>query len=301
MPMSKKVVIEQCGRDITGEELETIRETVQMFPKLSRTELTATICEHLEWFAPTGACKLDACANLLEKLENEGLVKLPEKVELVKRKRKPIVHTEKTSPQPAIACSLKELGTVNIEIAKDEASKQLWNEYVHRYHYLGYKKPFGTFIRYFITSDRGILGCIMFCGAAKSLRLREKWIGWTVKQRARNQAWVINNNRFLIFPWVQVKNLASHVLGKITRRIGNDWLEQWGYEPVLMETFVDPKLYAGSCYKAANWQYLGMTTGMGLPRKGKVYTSSPKMILMMPLTKNFREVLCAEELKGRIL
>ena len=113
------------------------------------------------------------------------------------------------------------------------------------------------FIRYFITSDRGILGCIMFCGASKSLKLRDKWIGWTTRQKARNQGWVINNNRFLILPWVQVKNLASHVLGKVTRRISKDWLERWGFEPVLMETFVDPEFYAGSCYKAANWQYLG--------------------------------------------
>ena len=301
MPGSKKTALVQCGRDITTEELGTIRETVEMFPKLSRSELTATICEHLEWFAPTGACKLDACAKLLEKLEDEGLLKLPEKIETPKKKRKPVAHTTQTSPRPDMICTLKELGTVHLEIVQEDTSKKLWNEYVSRYHYLGYKHPFGTYIRYFITSDQGILGCIMFCGAAKSMKLRDKWIGWTIRQKARNQGWVINNYRFLILPWVQVKNLASHVLGKVTRAIKNDWLEQWGFEPVLMETFVDPQLYAGSCYKAANWQYLGMTTGEGLARKGKTYSTTPKMILVMPLTKKFREILCSKDLQGRIL
>ncbi len=301
MPENKKNTLIQCGRDITLEELDTIRETVEMFPKLSRSELTATICEHLEWYAPTGACKLDACANLLEKLEEEGFVRLPEKVPTPKKKRKPVVHTTKTRPQPDMVCTLKELGAVHLEIVQEETSKKLWNEYVSRYHYLGYKHPFGTYIRYFITSERGILGCLMFCGAAKSMKLRDQWIGWTNRQKTKNQGWMINNNRFLILPWVQVKNLASHVLGKVSRRIKNDWLEKWGFEPVLMETFVDPQLYAGSCYKAANWQYLGMTTGEGLPRKGKTYSSTPKMILVMPLAKKFRETLCSNDLQGRIL
>ena len=120
MPASKKTALVQCGRDITAAELGTIKETVEMFPKLSRSELTATICEHLEWFAPTGACKLDACAKLLEKLEEDGLLKLPEKIETPKKKRKPVAHTAKTSPQPDIICTLKELGTVHLEIVQED-------------------------------------------------------------------------------------------------------------------------------------------------------------------------------------
>jgi hypothetical protein len=133
-----------------------------------------------------------------------------------------------------------------------------------------------------------------------SLRLRDKWIGWTETQRLKNLAWVINNARFLIFPWVQVKNLASHVLGKALRCVKDDWLEHWGYSPVLAETFVDPVHYQGSCYKAANWQYLGMTTGEGLVRKAKSYKTTPKMIFVMPIVKDFRSFLCSDQLKGRV-
>ncbi len=118
----------------------------------------------------------------------------------------------------------------------------LWNEYVLRYHYLRYKKPFGYVLRYFIVSERSLLGCLMFAGAAKAQAARDRWIGWTQIQRIRNLAWVINNSCFLIFPWVQVKNFASHVLGMVARRVKEDWQERWGYSPVLAATFVDPQL-----------------------------------------------------------
>ena len=175
----------------------------------------------------------------------------------------------------------------------------LWQQYVARYHYLGYKKPFGYTLRYFIKSDRGRLGCILYSGAAKCMGARERWIGWTEAQRLRNLPWVINNSRYLIFPWVKVSNLASHVLGQISRQIRGHWQEIWGYSPVLMETFVDPQHYQGSCYQAANWQYVGMTTGQGLVRAGKRFQTSAKKIFLKPLVKNYRELLCSQKLVGR--
>jgi len=169
-----------------------------------------------------------------------------------------------------------------------------------RYHYLGYSKPFGYVMRYFIRNDNKILGCILFAGAAKSMTARDRWIGWTEDQRLKNLAWVINNSRFLIFPWVNIKNLASHALGKAARSLRDDWQKRWGYQPVLMETFVDPELYRGTCYQASNWEYLGMTTGQGLARKGRTYTTSPKKIYVRPLVKNFRRILCNENLIGKV-
>jgi hypothetical protein len=239
---------------------------------------------------------------LLEKLERKGLVRLPRTQEEYARKgpQRAISLTSRTDPQSDISDNLRDIGTVRVEVVKDKASTGLWNEYVSRYHYLGYKRPFGYFLRYFIESERGFLGCLLFSGASKALRVRDRWIGWSQKQRLRNLAWIINNSRFLIFPWVGVKNLASHVLSQAERRIKDDWMERWGYSPVLLETFVDPQHYDGSCYKGANWQYLGMSTGEGLVRKGKIYTTSPKMILVKPLVKDFRSVLCCEQLKGRM-
>jgi len=292
----------QSGREVTVKEISEIQETVCSFPNLSLSELTATICEHLEWFTASGGYKMDACMKLLKKLEAKDLMQLPARREEYQRNRgeKPIPLTNRTNPGADINCTLKQLAPVRVEVVKDKESTKLWNEYVLRYHYLGYKRPFGYFLRYFVLYDRGLLGCILFSGASMALKLRDKWIGWTETQRLRNLAWVVNNSRFLIFPWVQVKNLASHVLGKALKHIKDDWLRQWGYSPVLAETFVDPIYYQGSCYKAANWQYLGMTTGEGLVRKGKSYKTTPKMIFVRPLIAYSRSLLCSDQLKGRV-
>ena len=292
----------QCGREISGEELKEIKETVDLFPRLSRQELALTLCEHLGWITASGSYKTDACLKLLEKLESEGIVKLPEKRgnrPHYQRKR-PISFSSRTDAGFDIICKLKEMGEVGLEVVKDKASTEIWDEYVSRYHYLGYKRPFGTFLKYFIVSDKGILGCLLFAGAAKALGVRDKWIGWGNHERLRNLGWVINNTRFLIFKWVRVKNLASHVLGRIGRQIREDWFKRWGYRPVLMETFVDPRHYYGSCYRGSNWQYLGMTTGEGLVRKGKGYSTTPKMIFVKALVKDFRSVLCSDHMRGRV-
>lgn len=302
MSEKKITAINQCGREITVQEIEEIKEMISVFCRLSRIELAQTIAENLQWYSASGTNKIDACLKLLEKLELQGILQLPEKqTELTPRVKKKLAITEKTALQPEIVCKLKELGPVELEIVKDRNIVALWNEYVERYHYLGYKKPFGYTMRYFIKSERGRIGCVLFCGASKAMRIRDYWIGWTETQRLRNLAWVINNARFLIFPWVKVKNLASHALGRINRQIRFQWKESWGYSPVLMETFVDPANYQGTCYKAANWQCLGMTTGQGLVRKGKSYTTSPKKLFVKPLVKNYREQLCSEQLAGRIL
>ena len=240
--------VTQCGRKITRQQLDEILETVGLFPNLSRQELAATISEHLGWVTVTGSNKLDACKKLLEKLECKGLIRLPAKREQYRRNQspKPILLTNRTASRADITGNLKDIGQVSVEVVGDKESTELWNEYVSRYHYLGYKQPFGYFLRYFVESEQGLLGCILFAGAAKALRVRDRWIGWAKDPRLRNLAWVINNSRFLIFPWVGVKNLASHILGQVARRIKDDWQQRWGYSPVLMETFIDPGHFAGS-------------------------------------------------------
>ena len=296
MPQETKEHLVHNGRVITAEELADIRETVATCRGLSRSELALTISEHLEWRTASGSLKLDACAKLLERLELQGLVKLPAKQESLRRSvRKPPVLTERTTAGAPLEGIIGELGPVQVFLVTEQNDVVLWNEYVSRYHYLGYQQPFGCTLRYFITSERGLLGCLLFSGAAKALRARDQWLGWTTEQRRRNLGYVINNSRFLVFPWVRVKNLASHVLGQVVRRLGDDWQQRWGYRPVVVETFVDQEYYAGTCYRAANWLYLGQTTGTGLARKGKSYTSSPKQILVLPLVADFRSVLCSLE------
>jgi hypothetical protein len=194
--------------------------------------------------------------------------------------------------------SLSELDAVRLRLARNPEEESVWNEAVARYHLLGYKKPFGYWARYFIESGGHWLGCILLSGAAKALGARDRWIGWDDRQRLANLPWVINNSRFLIFPRVAVANLASHVLAQLARRIGDDWQERWGYRPLLLETFVDPARFTGSCYRAAGWTLLGRTSGAGLVRPGKQYRTSPKLIFAKPLQADFRARLCCDRLKG---
>ncbi len=290
----------QCGRRISDKEIGEIKEIVDLCWRLSRYELAQTIAENIGWYTASGSPKVDACVKLLEKLQFEGVLQLPEKRNLSKPSAKRCIPiTQRTAPAADIVCKLKQLDFVKLQVVSKPQDVMLWKEYVSRYHYLGYKKPFGYYLRYFIGSNRGLLGCVLFSGAAKSIGVRDRWIGWSQEQRLRNLAWVINNSRFLIFPWVKVANLASHILGQICKQIRAHFNQRWGFCPVLLETFVDPKYYTGSCYKGANWRYLGMTTGCGLVRKGKSYRTSAKKIFIKPLVKEYRQLLCSEELTGR--
>lgn len=293
--------IEHNGQWIDEQQLDEICETVALFPNLSLKELALTVGEHLEWYTPTGTVKRDACLKLLLKLEAAGVVQLPEKRQWTKSAEtiRSIEPSDATAAGERIEGALGVVGTVALEAVSDGEQKALWNEYVHRYHPLGYKQPFGYRLRYFIRSTRGPLGCVLVAGAAKQIGVRDRWIGWDDRQRLANLAWVVNNSRFLIFPWVGVKNLASHVLGLLAAGIREDWQRRWGYQPVLLESFVDPAHYRGSCYKAAGWREVGRTTGEGLIRPGKSYTTSPKIVFVKPLCRRWRGLLCSPDLRRR--
>jgi hypothetical protein len=292
-------VIVQCGRQIGAEELEEIRQTVETFWRLSRWELAQTVCEHLGWHTVAGGNKVDACMKLLRRLEAQGMIRLPAKREQPDKICKQPAITDRTQPQEEVLGKLADIGPARLRVVEEGEEAGLFNEYVNRYHYLGYKRPFGCHLRYFIEGAGRILGCLLFSGAAKAMRARDRWIGWSEAERLSNLGFVANNGRFLIFSWVKVRYLASHVLGKVVRCLGPDWQKRWGYRPALLETFVDPLYFEGTCYQAAGFRYLGMTSGVGLVRAGKSYQTSPKKIFVRPLADNFREVLCSQPAVGR--
>jgi hypothetical protein len=230
---------------------------------------------------------------LLRRLESQGILYLPRKRGNTKNTYKHPVITDKTRPRAEVVGGLSDIGSIRLKVIKEKEETELFNEYISRYHYLGYKKPFGCHLRYFVESSNAVLGCLLFSGAAKALRKRDQWIGWSEQERLRNLGFIVNNARFLIFDWVKVRYLASHVLGRAARQIRDDWEQRWGYRPVLLESFVDPQYFKGTCYHASNFEYLGMTSGQGLVRKGKSYQTSPKKIFIRPLLNNFRLVLCS--------
>lgn len=305
MTMRKEVSrsVVRCGRKITSQDLEAARETVKRCAGLSRAELAETLCEHWGWVTASGAGKVTACLNVLEELERNGELQLPGKHRRPKTERvRGAQHTKRTAPPDEVLVGkLADVSPVRLEIVEGRDRAKLWNEYLDRHHYLGYSKPFGCTLRYFIVCDRGLLGCALVAGASKAIAARDEWIGWSKQRRQQNLPWVINNTRFLIFPWVEIQHLASHVLGQLARRVRSDWEQHWGYAPLLLETFVDPAKFQATCYRAAGWIEVGRTTGQGLRRKGHVYTSTPKLIYVKALSEDFREQLCAGALQGRVV
>lgn len=293
--------IVRCGRKITSQEIEIAKETVKIFRGLSRLELVQTICEHWGWVTATGSNKVTACRNVLEELERKGELRLPVKMKRQSTERaRGAGHTARTAePEKRLIGKLEEVAPVRLELVEGRDRTGLWNEYIDRYHYLGYSKPFGCSLRYFIVGEPGLLGCLSVAGASRAIKARDEWIGWCDRRRRENLPWVINNARFLIFPWVEIRHLASHVLGRLAAGVRQDWAGRWGYEPELMETFVDPAKFPGTCYRAAGWIELGKTTGRGLRRKGHTYSSTPKLIYLKTLSRDFRERLSGRALQGR--
>jgi hypothetical protein len=293
----------RSGRQITDAELEAARVTVRLCSGLSRLELARTICQHWDWVTASGSHKVTACLKVLEEWEQQGLLRLPGKRRMTRwntDRASGAVATQRTELGTPLVGRLSEVGSVWLEVVQGKEGGQLWNEYVDRYHYLGYRQPVGCFLRYFMQSGAGLLGCVLMAGAAKAMRRRDQWIGWDRQRRQENLPWVINNTRLLIFPWVRLRHLGSHVLGQLARRVGVDWQQRWAYRPLLMETFVDPLKFPGTCYQAAGWIELGRTTGRGLARAGGVYRSTPKIIYVKALAEDVREQLCGGPLPRRV-
>jgi len=219
------------------------------------------------------------------------VVQLPCK-RLCRRSSQKVPIGERTDPEREAVGSVHDIAPVAVEPVTDKVEMRLWNEYVQRYHRLGYRRPCGAHQRYFITGEGGRrLGCLMFGPSAWALAARDRWIGWSKQDRTQRLNWVAANTRFLLFPWVRVKNLASTALSLAAKRIRQDWQSRYGYKPVLLETFVEPDHYRGVSYRAANWILLGVTTGRGRMDSRMQYLSTPKLIFAYPLVDDFRSIL----------
>jgi hypothetical protein len=277
-----------AGKRFNRKQLVEIQRTVNECHHLSLRELGHTLCEHLNWLTPGGNHRIQTCLNALKEMEAAGLFQLPEKQTRPKKAtQKPLQWGEHSAPQPTIEGSVDQFSDIRIEPVTEQEAVMRFNEYIDRYHYLGYRRPIGNHLRYFIIGQDAqgerLLGCMLFAFAVNTLECRDLWIGWNDRQREKHLPLVINNTRFLIFPWVQVKNLASKVLSLAANRVADDWLERHGLQPVLMETFVDAGRFTGSCYRAANWLHIGQSSG----RENK----SLKAVFVYPLHEDYRAVL----------
>jgi len=280
------------GRTFSSEDIELIKWTKNKYPKLSRIEFAKTLCEFWEWITPAGLPKRVQCIAVLEKLESEGIITLPPKRQ--KKANTPKTQLQQKSDEQLhteIIGSVEDFKPIKLEIARPGTRLKIWKDYVDKYHMLGEKAVYGARLYYFIKSGDVELGCMLFSASAWALAHRENWIGWKVDDRKARLNLILNNSRYLIFPWVHIKNLASKALSLAAKQIQEDWLREYCYAPVLLETFVDLEHFKGTCYKAANWKLLGETKGRGRMDRNNEYALSKKAIFMYPLQPDFKEVL----------
>ena len=281
--------VRYCGREFSDEELSQIRRLIAEHPACNRSQLSRMTCQILQWHKADGGLKEMSARVAMLRMQDDGLITLP--APRCARPDPTVYLSERTAPGSPIEQPAGSLRPLVMRRVQRKPDSRLWNEYIERYHYLGHKLLPGAQLRYFIHADKQPVALLGFGAAAWQTAPRDRYIGWNHNQRQANLHLVVNNARFLILPWVQSKNLASMILAMAARRLPDDWQAQYHYRPVLMETFVEKPRFEGTCYKAANWQYLGQTKGRGkLGPSGK--QSVPiKDLWVYPLDSNFRDRL----------
>jgi hypothetical protein len=278
-----------CGRDFTEQQLEQIRELIAEDPNRTRAELSRLTCQALAWFKVDGGLKEMSCRVAMLRMAEDGLISLPPPRRTLAKHN--IRRTSQSDPQPAVTQPVHALAPVQLCPVAHREHSRLWNEYIDRYHYLGYKPLPGAQLRYFVTIDQQIVAALGFGAAAWQIAPRDQFIGWSHEQRQRHLPLIVNNARFLILPWVDSKNLASKILAMLARRLPDDWQRQYGIRPVLLESFVDTERFTGACYKAANWIHVGKTKGRGKLGPAGKQSVPIKDIWLYPLSRYFRQRL----------
>jgi hypothetical protein len=284
-----------CGRTFRHDELELMRRIAAEFSTLGVTEISRTVCELLEWKRFGGSLKNHECRQLLERLAAEGALTLPDVRKLGgKGPRRVDICRPCGEPEP-VECAASECEPVQLILVEGKAESRLWRQYVERHHYLGCRVPFGAQLRYWVRNRDRELACLLWASPAWKMQPRDAWIGWSDEQRRHNLQSIVSNSRFLILPWVQVKGLASKILALNARQMPRDWLTRYGQRPLLLETLVDATRFRGTCYRAANWIYVGQTTGRGrMDRQHNSHGQSIKDIYLYPLRRDARQHLCGD-------
>ncbi len=281
-----------CGREFSDGDIQAIKLLMAQNPSLKRTPLSRKLCELLDWTKPNGELKDMTCRVALLRMQADGLITLPPSRMPGGRGRPHFPPTAATDAQTPLLQPVHELDSLTLRPVKGTPASRLWNEYIARYHYLGYTPMSGSQLRYNVFAGEQLVALLSFGASAWKLAGRERYIGWQERERLRNLQLVVNNARFLILPWIQSKGLASKILSKIARQLPVDWQQRYGYRPVLFETFVESERHRGTCYKAANWVHVGQTVGRG--KKSAVHRQiiPIKDIWLYPLRKDFVSVLC---------
>jgi hypothetical protein len=281
-----------CGREFSADDIQAIKRLMEQDPSLKRSPLSRRLCELFEWTKPNGELKDMTCRVALLRMQADRLITLaPSQIPGVRR-RPHFPPTTATDAQTPLLQPVHQLDALTLRPITAAGASRLWNEYVARYHYLGYTPLAGSQMRYNVFAGEQLVALLSFGASAWKLAGRDRFIGWQPPQRLKNLQLVVNNARFLILPWIQSKGLASKILSLIARQLPHDWHQRYGYRPVLFETFVESQRHRGTCYKAANWVHVGQTVGRGKKCPVHQQIVPIKDIWLYPLRKDFATVLC---------
>ena len=276
------------------QDIATIRRIIESHPDKSRRFISQEVCRIWNWRQPNGVLKDMVCRSLLLLLESEGYIKLPARKfiphnPLAKRKKPPKAIVDQTP----IQCSVGQLFPIELKQVRRTGFEKLFNGLVNDHHYLGYTQPVGEHLKYIAFSEQRPIACLAWGSPPWYIGARDRFIGWSKKQRETNLHLIADNLRFLIPPWIEVPSLASHLLALNRRRLSKDWQRLYNHPIHLVETFVDAEKYRGTCYKADNWICVGKTTGLGKLDKSRRPSLSKKDVYVHPLTKCFLKELLA--------
>lgn len=289
-------VLRYRGREIGTTDVVFIRELISANPEMSRRGLSLALCEAWNWKQENGAPRDAVCRGLLLALHRAGHVTLPPP-----RVRSAFpAFQRRTPPRVEIANEpleggLRELGPITIRQVRRTPEEKLVNSLIEHHHYLRYSQPVGEHLKYIVTAQGRPIACFYWSSAPRHLAPRDRHIGWSPARRKANIRLVAYQTRFLILPWVRVPHLASHLLGRMSRQLSEDWARVYAHPIYFTETFVDPERNRGVCYRAANWTWLGETTGRGKDDQTGKPNRSIKWVFGYPLVRDFRERLCAVE------
>lgn len=279
-------------RAITDDDIGFIRRLIAEHPCCSRRKLSKKLCEAWNWVQPNGALRDMVCRSMMLKLHREGHIELPPvrfvpRNPLAQRNALALVPVDKAP----LCSSLAELGAIELRQVRRTSEEALFNSLLQQHHYLGYTQPVGEHLKYLVSAGGRPIACAAWSSAPRHLGSRDRYIGWSPSARRANIRLLGYNTRFLILPWVTVPHLASHLLGRMARTLSADWQRVYGHPIYFLETFVDPQRFAGTCYRAANWIHLGVTTGRGKDDSTSRPNRPIKHVLGYPLVKNFRQRL----------
>ena len=280
------------GRKLNDDDIAFIQALITEYPNASRRALSQKVCQAWNWMQPNGTLCDMICRSLMLELEWAGHIVLPPvrwiNPNPLAQRRKPDPPHIDTTPWRA---NLSAVRPLEFRLVRRTAEEPLFNGLLEHYHFLGYTQPVGEHLKYMVCGAGRVVACLAWSSAPRHLGPRDRFIGWRAEARRRNIRFIAYNTRFLIPPWIQVPHLASHILGRMPLVLSRDWARIYGHPIYFLETFIDPARSRGTCYRAANWIPLGLTTGRGKDSQSKKPNRSIKEVLGYPVWKRFRELL----------